>query len=293
MSPSVQLVASPPPSWPFDMYFPDRRTALGTTPDVDDVGSIPNESLSGNPDVSGGTSASVGATHEYQIHQGRMAARVVVAAGAVNLTAAFQFPWWSPFWGPASAVASGLVNNEQDRVAIFDVWLSFNQSVSRYLPGGSGFFFVSENISTGISSNERPNGATPQTVCGFEFVDDGSGNQSVRWRSYNAAGAILTQSALPATFTPQDWNHLRMTLVSAAPGREAQVFEARINDELLVSELAIDDVQVLRPQTIRPAAGQNLYMMASCERDTGSPQMFYTWRARFGAFRPDGVEVRS
>lgn len=293
MTPLGQLVPAIAPTWPYDLFFPYRRTALGTTPDVDDVGGFPNTSNDGNLDLSGGTSASVGATHEYRINQGRMAARIVVAAGAVNLTAAWQFPWWSPFWGPASDVAAGLVNNEQDRVVILDLWASFSDAASRYNDGGSGFFLVSENVGTGVAQNDRPNGASPQTVLGFPFVDDGAGGQSIRYRAYNAGGATIDQSALPGTFQPLDWNHLRLTLVSAGPGREAQVFEARINGELLVDGQDFGTAQLLRPETLQPGAGQNLYLMVSAQRASGSPQLFYHWRARFGAFRPDGVEVRS
>lgn len=291
MSPLGLLVPASAPRWVVDCYFPLDRFAVGVNIEPDHVGGAPYTSaVSQLPSLDSAGLTSVGASATYQQHETRLCCRMRTAGGAQELLRGQQFPWWTPHWGPASEIAAGYEGDRWNRVAIFDVWLSFSDAASRYVDDTSGVLFMAGDFDVQSVPANRPTGLSPRTSFGLMAFNDG-GTQGIHYRAYDAAGAPLETVNPSVPISPTDWNHGLVQITAASDGREAQL-DVFLNGEELVNGREFGSAQLLRPEDFGAGVAPTFHQVFSCSRDSGTPDMFYLWRSRFGTFRADGVEVR-
>jgi hypothetical protein len=174
-------------------------------------------------------------------------------------------------------------------VAIFDIFLSFSAAASSFAAGETGAWFTVRS-SDAESDEDRPAGTGPRTCFGFEAVDDGGGGQTFAFGTWDNTGTRLFQAMPTGALNPLLWNSGQIVVVGAGFGRPAQIFRARINGEEVVQGLEFGSAQLERPSTIRNTIGNTCNLMFTVE---GGPDeaIRFRWRARFGVFRPDGVEI--
>lgn len=211
--------------------------------------------------------------------------------GGDPIAQAWKFGWYSPALNDSGDFATGFVADAWSRVAIFDWWWRFQNGTSSYpTPGGSGFFWLGAHLGSGLDYRHFPAGGGPnRALFGFEFLDDGGGNQTVGWATYAPGSGNRQTSALPSSFSnPATWHSARVTVVSATAARQAYL-TAEIDGEILANRVEFDSVDLFRP-TDNFGSAFTLFPAVGLEANSDQWIQF-RGRARFGTTTADGVPV--
>lgn len=282
----VRIAQAPTPSWEQEFFTPAFSAANVNTGTLASWWFKHNGSVGDyNPEA-----ASTNVIDSLRVWFGRPACR------ANNNTAGviYTFPWWFPSFGPALDQAPGSRVPEHSVVAVFDFGFAFNSPlIANWAVETTGLWFVPQALSTGLIP--APNGAVlgggSQNGCfGIAAVDDGAGGMSMDFITFGPGGFISRINA-PAGFSPlTEWNNARIQIISAGPGREANV-SAWLNGDAWVTELPFDDITLLRPTTTSSRA-VGLGVMPYQDSPAGA-RMYWTLHGRWGRSTPLGVPVQT
>lgn len=292
--PVTSIVPATDPRFYREIKWPHERTpSVGSSLQWDRIGSVETGRIFDSSGtflgVEEGSVSGTSRITDMRNPGGRICGRLQNGAGAGSpLAGFFNFPWYFPVLEQPDEIAAEDVPDPSSLVFIFDAWWRFSSANPDHNGGLTGFFFP---IRPGaISESGLPNGSDPRTLFCLCGLDDGSGVQTLGLRTFNDTGGAIDTVRPSSAPDPTEWNTASLTVIQTRPNQAAVLRDVKVGTETLVGEREFGTATLLSGTQMRTGYFQP-YFIISCEANTAPNDFFFRWRARWGRFTADGVEV--
>lgn len=233
--------------------------------------------------TSGASFPGVAYVQQFDLWKGRFAGHM--GCRSIVKYDTWWYPWAAPWLGgsPGNVNPGTLFNSAGELVACLDWSLAFGAAN----PGPGDGMFLIPFANTGQNSNSEPAGVGPW-YGGMGIAGDGAGG--LDFFTFDNAGAYLFSYALAPALVPDltAWFSVRFVFTPASSGGNAGVTVSCCGTEIF---------SALTGSANLPAVDAYLAnAIAYCTHvtmTTNPSDIYFTTRARFGRFLPDGTQIQA